>query len=256
MKIETGLTKPALILGLNSLCSLGVSLCMMTDIMHLAGNISNLLISLWCGDMKVGPNDDKFTWKWAVLRYKHLWASHGRDVATAGTFLPGSYDHKPCNIAEKINTQYKTWEFQLYMFSITPILLYDILPSKYWSHFCQLMHGFQIVCQHSLIHQQLENAHCYDSPILCVSFLISPLDHRHLLGHTQWLPCTTSITLFPFFDHFLYKCLSFTCPYVPLSDIFSHELWVYKLSTIVFTNLTLVLLKLSSLFGASSLGSL
>ncbi|KIK92105.1 hypothetical protein PAXRUDRAFT_13423 [Paxillus rubicundulus Ve08.2h10] len=46
MKTETGLTKPPLILGLNSTHSLGVTLCMMTDIMHLAGNLSNLLISL------------------------------------------------------------------------------------------------------------------------------------------------------------------------------------------------------------------
>ena len=110
MKTETGLTKPPLILGLNPLCSLDVPLCMMTDIMHLAGNISNLLISLWHGDMKVGPNDDKSTWEWAVFRDEHLWASHGKDIATTGTFLPGFYNCKPHNIAKKINTQYKIWE--------------------------------------------------------------------------------------------------------------------------------------------------
>lgn len=159
MKTKTGLTKPPLILGLNPLRSLGVPLSMTTDIMHLAGNISDLLISLWRGNMDVGPTDDKSTWDWAILKDEDLWASHGREVAAAGSFLPGSYDRKPRNIAEKINTQYKTWEFQLYTFGIAPILLYGILPSKYWSHFCQLVRGFQIVCQHSATHQQLQDAH-------------------------------------------------------------------------------------------------
>ena len=164
MKTETGLTKPPLILGLDPSRSLGVPLCMTTDIMHLAGNILDLLISLWRGEMDVGPGDDKSTWEWAVFRDENLWASHGEDVAAAGSFLPGSYDCKPRNIAEKINTQYKTWEFQLYTFGIAPILLYSILPLKYWSHYCQLVRGFQIVCQYSLTHEQLEDTHA----LLCV----------------------------------------------------------------------------------------
>lgn len=109
--------------------------------------------------MDISPNDNKSTWDWAIFRDKDLWTSHGKHVAAAGTFLPGSYNCKPCYIAEKINTQYKTWKFQLYMFGITPILLYDILPPKYWSHCCQLVCSFQIVCQHSVTHQQLEDAH-------------------------------------------------------------------------------------------------
>ena len=164
MKTETSLTKPPLILGLNPLHSLGVPLCMTTDVMHLAGNISDLLISLWRADMDVGPGDDKSTWDWAIFRDEDLWTSHGKDVAAAGSFLPGSYDRKPHNITEKINTQYKTWEFQLYTFSIAPILLYGILPMKYWSHYCQLVRGFQIICQYSLTHEQLEDAHT----LLCV----------------------------------------------------------------------------------------
>ena len=164
MKTETGLTKPPLILGLNSLHSLGVPLCMTTNIMHLAGNISDLLISLWGGEMDVGPGDDKSTWEWAVFKDENLWASHSEDVAAASSFLPGSYDRKPRNIAEKINTQYKTWEFQLYTFGITPVLLYSILPLKYWSHYCLLIRGFQIVCQYSLTHEQLEDTHA----LLCI----------------------------------------------------------------------------------------
>ena len=128
MKMETDLTKPPLILSLNPSCSLGVPLCMKANIMHLAGNISDLLISLWCTDMDVGPGNDKSMWDLVIFWDEDLWTSHGKDVAAAGSFLPGSYDCKPCNIAEKINTQYKTWEFQLYTFSIAPILCYDFCP--------------------------------------------------------------------------------------------------------------------------------
>lgn len=164
MRTETGLTKPPLILGLNPSRSLGIPLCITTDIMHLARNISDLLISLWHGDMDIGPDNDKSTWDWAILRDKDIWMSHGKDVAATGSFLPGSYDRKPWGITKKINTQCKTWEFQLYTFGIALILLYSILPLKYWSHYCQLICGFQILCQYSLTHEQLEDAHT----LLCV----------------------------------------------------------------------------------------
>ena len=136
IKTETGLTKSPLIIGLKPACLLGVPLCMTTDIMHLVGNVSDLLISLWRGEIDAAPGYNKTTWEWAVLRNETVWASHGQGVVAARSFLPGSYDRKPCNIVEKINTQYKTWEFQLYTFGIALVLLYDVLPSKYWSHFC------------------------------------------------------------------------------------------------------------------------
>jgi len=41
-RTETGITKPLLILDLNPSRSLGVPYCMTTDIMHLAGNLSDL----------------------------------------------------------------------------------------------------------------------------------------------------------------------------------------------------------------------
>ncbi|KIK80240.1 hypothetical protein PAXRUDRAFT_15900 [Paxillus rubicundulus Ve08.2h10] len=139
MKTETGLTKLPLILGLHPTCSLGVPLCMTTDIMHLAGNLSDLLLSLWRSTLSVGPNDDKSTWDWAVFKDNDLWISHGEDVEKAGVHLPGSYDRKLRNIAEKPNTQYMTWEFQLYTFAIAPVLLYGVLPPKYWANYCMLI---------------------------------------------------------------------------------------------------------------------
>lgn len=46
-KTETGITKASLIFRLSLQHSLGIPYCMTTDIMHLAGNISDLLIALW-----------------------------------------------------------------------------------------------------------------------------------------------------------------------------------------------------------------
>ncbi|KAF9226183.1 hypothetical protein BS17DRAFT_794414 [Gyrodon lividus] len=109
--MEMGITKTPLILGLKPLHSPGVPICMTTDIMHLAGNISDLLISLWCRTITCAPSDNINTWN-----------------GDSGHHFTGSFDTKPCNLAEKINTDYKTWEFQLYMFGLGPALLYNILP--------------------------------------------------------------------------------------------------------------------------------
>ncbi|KIM56274.1 hypothetical protein SCLCIDRAFT_133017, partial [Scleroderma citrinum Foug A] len=158
-KTETGLTKPPLILALSPARSLGVPLCMTTDIMHLAGNISNLLISLWCGTFDHAVDDNPANWPWAVLSNEEVWRAHGNAVEHAGHFLPSSYDHKPHNIAEKINTQYKTWEFQLYIFGLAPILLYGILPPIHWENYCKLVCRFQIMCQSTLMKEEPLNAH-------------------------------------------------------------------------------------------------
>jgi len=158
-KTETGLTKPPLILALWPSRSLGVPLCMTTDIMHLAGNISDLLISLWRGTLDHAVDDDPADWPWAVLSNEDVWRAHGNAVECAGHFLPSSYDRKPRNIAEKINTQYKTWEFQLYIFGLAPILLYGTLPLVYWRNYCKLVRGFQIMCQSTLTKEELLDAH-------------------------------------------------------------------------------------------------
>ncbi|KIN94644.1 hypothetical protein M404DRAFT_167725 [Pisolithus tinctorius Marx 270] len=158
-KTDTGLTKPPLILTLQPTHSLGIPLCMTTDIMHLAGNISDLLISLWHGTIDHVAGDDPEMWPWAVLANEEVWHEHGAAIEQAGHHLPSSYDHKPRNIAEKINTQYKTWEFQLYIFALVPILLYDLLPRLYWVNYCKLVRRLQIMCQHTLTEEQLLDAH-------------------------------------------------------------------------------------------------
>ena len=99
-RTETGVTKAPLILGLSHTRSLGVPLCMTTDIMHLAANISDLLISLWRGSIACAPTDSIATWDWAVLRDEEIWQAHGHAVEQAGNHIPGSFDTKPRNIAE------------------------------------------------------------------------------------------------------------------------------------------------------------
>jgi len=132
---------------------------MTTDLMHLAGNLSDLLISLWHGNMECGRTDDKNLWDWAVFHDEDTWTAHGKAVEEAGMFIPGSFDHKPRNIADKINTDYKTWEFHPYIFGLAPALLYGILPECYWINFCKLMCGIQIMSQHVISKQDLEHAY-------------------------------------------------------------------------------------------------
>ncbi|KAG1722369.1 hypothetical protein EDD22DRAFT_983013 [Suillus occidentalis] len=127
--------------------------------MHLVGNISDLLLSLWHVTLDCGVTDDLETWDWAILQDDKMWAAHGKAVEMAGPYLPGSFDWKPRNIMEKLNTSYKTWEFQLYTFGLAPVLLYGTLPNKYWVNYCQLVHAFRLMCQHRITAEDLQTAH-------------------------------------------------------------------------------------------------
>ncbi|KAH7904377.1 hypothetical protein BJ138DRAFT_1073501, partial [Hygrophoropsis aurantiaca] len=127
--------------------------------MHLAAiNIADELIPLWRGSFKCDPADDKSTWDWAVLK-GNIWKEHGRDVANATPFLPGSFDRPPRNPAEKINSGYKAWEFLIYLFGMGPALLYNVLPEKYWVHFCKLVRGIRLIQQHAIRSDELVEAH-------------------------------------------------------------------------------------------------
>ncbi|KAF8835413.1 hypothetical protein BDN67DRAFT_1039871 [Paxillus ammoniavirescens] len=158
-KRATGLTKPPLILGLLPSCSLGIPFSVTPDIMYLVANLTDLMLSLWRGTIKCDHMDNKNTWDWAVFHNGDLWDEHGELVASAGHHLPGSFDCKPRNIAEKINMQYKTWEYQLYMYGIAPALLYNTLPRKYWQNLCKVVRGMQLMCQHHLPSQQVQEVH-------------------------------------------------------------------------------------------------
>jgi hypothetical protein len=159
LRTETGLTKPSLLLGLLPRYTLGIPQCLTPDIMHLAQLLADLLLSLWRGTIDYTAPDHPSTWVWAVFRDANLWQAHGQAVADAAQHLPGSFDRKPRNPAQKINTGYKTWEFQMYIFGLGPALLYNIIPQPYWLNYCRLVRGFRLICQHSMSVQELQEAH-------------------------------------------------------------------------------------------------
>ncbi|KIJ06354.1 hypothetical protein PAXINDRAFT_92119, partial [Paxillus involutus ATCC 200175] len=149
-RLETGISKPSLFLGFHPDCMFGVPVCFGSDIMHLVSlNIPDLFINLWRGTIECDANDDKRTWWWATL-VGDTWKSLGRDVAETRSHLPGSYDRPPRNIAEKINSGYKAWEFWLFLYAIGPAVLYGRLPDQVWEHYCKLVQAVRIVSQHTI----------------------------------------------------------------------------------------------------------
>ncbi len=110
--------------------------------MHLSAlNLSDLMISLWCRTINCTLPDDQSTWTWVVLQCRKVWHDHGKAVAGTLHYLPSSFDHPPRNIAEKLMSRYKAWEFLLYMYGLGPGLLYGVLPKAYYTNYCKLVSG-------------------------------------------------------------------------------------------------------------------
>ncbi|KAF8230387.1 hypothetical protein L208DRAFT_1282109 [Tricholoma matsutake] len=127
--------------------------------MHLGSlNLPDLLNNLWCGTFNCNTSDKHSTWDWAKLQGS-TWVEHGRQVAVATPYLPGSFDWPPRNPAEKISSGYKAWEFLLYLFGLGPGLLYSILPEKYYQNFCKLVFGMCIIQQNNISKEDLLKAH-------------------------------------------------------------------------------------------------
>jgi len=118
--------------------------------MHLGVlNISDLMISLWRGTMDCTRPDNKATWDWAVLRGE-VWQQHGKAVADCLHYLPSSFDRPPRNIADKLTSGYKAWEFLQYLYGLGPGLLLGILPDKYYTNYCKLVYGMRVMNQHRI----------------------------------------------------------------------------------------------------------
>ncbi|KAF8798243.1 hypothetical protein BYT27DRAFT_7123523 [Phlegmacium glaucopus] len=127
--------------------------------MHLESlNIPDLLIPLWRGTFDCDKTDSWSTWPWAVLR-GDTWEVHGRDVAAATPYLPGSFNRPPHNPAEKILSGYKAWEFLLYLYGLGPGVFYNVLPQIYYKHFCKLVFTVHIINQHQIKTKDLKAAH-------------------------------------------------------------------------------------------------
>ncbi|KJA13784.1 hypothetical protein HYPSUDRAFT_151137, partial [Hypholoma sublateritium FD-334 SS-4] len=149
-RLETGISKPSIFLGIQPSHILGIPGCFGSDIMHLASfNLSDLLLSLWRGVLDHDNDDPPSEWPWAVL-VGDTWVLHGQHVAAATPHLPGQFDRPPRNIAEKINSGYKAWEYLLYLYGLAPALLHGILPDPFYTHFCQLVQAMRIIHQHKI----------------------------------------------------------------------------------------------------------
>jgi hypothetical protein len=158
-RLETGISKPSIFLGIQQTKILGIPGCFGSDIMHLAClNIPDLLINLWRGTFDCDRNDDRTTWDWATLQGT-VWEAHGKQVASTTPYLPGSFDRPPRNPAEKISSGYKAWEFLLYLYGLGPGVFYNVLPEKYWRHLCKLVFGMRIMNQHSIETEDINKAH-------------------------------------------------------------------------------------------------
>jgi hypothetical protein len=159
LRLETGIAKPSLFIGLNSDCRLAIPSLFPTDIMHLASlNITDIMLSLWRGTLDVYAPDTLGSWPWCVLRGQ-VWRDHGKAVADARPYLPISFDRPPRNIAEKINSGYKSREFSTYFYGLGPALLLGILPLQFYTHYCKLVVGMRVMHQHRISVAQLQRAH-------------------------------------------------------------------------------------------------
>ena len=156
---ETGITKPSIFSGLPPKRMLGIPGCFPADLMHLISlNLTDLLIKLWRGTIDCELSDDRETWDWAVLQ-GDTWKDHGKSVADATPYLPGSFDRPPRNPAEKISSGYKAWEYLIYIFVLGPALLHGVLPDKYWRNYCKLVKGIRLIHQCHITREQLREAH-------------------------------------------------------------------------------------------------
>ncbi|KAJ7702170.1 hypothetical protein B0H16DRAFT_1347648 [Mycena metata] len=127
--------------------------------MHLLGlNITELLQLLWRGLFPCDADDSVDSWDWAVLKGE-VWKKHGKAVADATPYLPGSFDRPPRNPAEKISSGYKAQEFITWIFGLGPALLRKVLPRPYWKNYCKLVRGVRLIDQRHITEPQLIEAH-------------------------------------------------------------------------------------------------
>lgn len=155
---DTGIGMPSFIHGLMAEHRLTIKGGFGGDSMHATTlNLGDILIPLWCGTFECAPTDNYELWDWAVLT-GDVWKDHGRAVADARPYIPGSFDRPPRNIAEKCNSGYKAKEWQGYLFGLAPALLYNVLPHPYWQNFCHLVYALRILLQRVITRRQLQDS--------------------------------------------------------------------------------------------------
>src|SRR6201996_7798528 len=159
-RLDMGLCKQTLFSGLLVLV-LAVPSIFTMDIMHLSAlNDPDLFMKLFTGKLDVYEPDDRDTWDWAIF-YKdnRLWNAHGSTVPLSIPFIPSSFGRAPHDPAKKMNSGYKAWEFQQYLFGLRPTLFRSLLSEKYWLNFCKLVSGIRILQRHHISREDLVRGH-------------------------------------------------------------------------------------------------
>ncbi|KZT40746.1 hypothetical protein SISSUDRAFT_1090039 [Sistotremastrum suecicum HHB10207 ss-3] len=167
VRLETGISKPSLFIGLSPNRILGIPESFFMDLMHLGAlNNPTLMMELFTGRMPYDKaRDHPCTWPWAVFWGKdneERWEQHGKAVADARHYLPSSFGRPPRNIQKKINSGYKAWEWQMYLYALGPGLLYDCFPGPlriYWRNLCKLIYGMRIALQYVISKEECEKGH-------------------------------------------------------------------------------------------------
>ena len=160
LRLALGLCKQTIFSGLP--CQpLPVPSLFTMDIMHLSVlNDPDLFIKLFTGKLDVYEPDDRADWDWAIFyRRPKLWTAHGETVPRSVPFIPSSFGRAPRDPAKKLNSGYKAWEFQLYMYGLCPTLFRHLLPPQYWRHFCKLVAGIRLLQRPCISKQELLSGH-------------------------------------------------------------------------------------------------
>ena len=129
--------------------------------MHLTMlNDPNLFLKLFTGKLDVHKPDDRSTWGWAIFyQNDDVWKAHSKTAVQAVPFILSLFERAPWDLAKKLNTGYKAWEFQQYIYSLGPMLFQHLLPCKYWLNFCKLITGVSILQQCAIAYHDLLQGH-------------------------------------------------------------------------------------------------
>ena len=156
-RFNAGIAKPSIFDGVPRILRLPT--CFAGDLMHQPViNIASLLFDLWCARPGLRKKDSSTHWPWAVLT-GDVWDNYGLAVARAAVYLPTSFGRTPRNPQEKISSGYKAWEFLYLLYGEGPGILFNVLPTPYYSHFCKLVRAIRIIYQRMISQEQLILAH-------------------------------------------------------------------------------------------------
>ncbi|KAH9915364.1 uncharacterized protein B0H18DRAFT_1124953 [Fomitopsis serialis] len=140
LRLETGIAKPSILMGLPARQTLGIPNMFPADIMHHGSlNIPDLQLSLFRRTIQCDKNNNKASWDWATLI---TWKKHGTAVAVMTPYLPGSFGQAPHNPAEKISSGYKAYS-----------------TSGLLAHFTKMVSGYRMIAGHEIASENLVLAH-------------------------------------------------------------------------------------------------